>query len=518
VDSNGGTLYGGATFTNGVVGQAFRFNGSSGHVRVTDRTNLHFTTGMTAEAWVNPAHIGTEQSIAVKWDAVFGLNQRSFSFSIGADGRAYFGVSPSAGSSVDARTTNTITAGQWTHLAGTYDGTAVRIYVNGTLHTQVAYNQGIFPGTADLGIGGTVGGASPGQLVSPFDGRIDELSLYNRGLSGAEIQAIYLAQSAGKCPLPGAPPSIQIQPQSQTTTIGSNVTFSVVAAGTPPLGYQWRFQGTNVAGPTTSAYSITNVQLANAGNYSVRVSNAFGFAVSSNVVLTVNPGPTLVRVADSSVASGGIVTVPVLLNANGSENALSFSLGFNTSRVSYVSAILASGEPATLFVNESQTTNGRLGFALALPANSTFPAGAQDLIEVSFKAAIVNNDTTTPISIVDQPTIRQVSDVFGNALPASYSGGTLSIAGVVYEADVSPRPGGDKAVTVTDWVLIGRYAPFGFPNQRLRISTSGLRPARYAGRWPYLNHGLGARRSLRFWIGFASAGRRSDRAIAGWPG
>src|SRR5207245_6120185 len=43
VDSNSGTLYGGVAFTSGVVGQAFSFNGSSAHVRVSDRPNLHFT-------------------------------------------------------------------------------------------------------------------------------------------------------------------------------------------------------------------------------------------------------------------------------------------------------------------------------------------------------------------------------------------------------------------------------------------------------------------------------------------
>src|SRR4029077_8254375 len=103
------------------------------------------------------------------------------------------------------------------------------------------------------------------------------------------------------------------------------------------------------------------------GLYSVLVTNAVGSILSSNAVLTVNPGPTALRVAEASAASGATVTVPVLLTANGTENALSFSLNFSTSRLAYASVILANGAGGTLFVNESQTNTGRLGVALALP-------------------------------------------------------------------------------------------------------------------------------------------------------
>ena len=60
---------------------------------------------------------------------------------------------------------------------------------------------------------------------------IDELAVYNRALSASEIQAIYTAGSAGKCPT-GVAPSILTQPASQTVLAGSTATFTVTAAGT----------------------------------------------------------------------------------------------------------------------------------------------------------------------------------------------------------------------------------------------------------------------------------------------
>jgi uncharacterized repeat protein (TIGR03806 family) len=84
------------------------------------------------------------------------------------------------------------------------------------------------------------------------------------------------------------PPTITAQPQSQTVTAGSNVTFSVTATGTAPLQYQWQFNAANISGATAGSYTRTNVQSGDAGNYSVVVSNAGGSLTSSNAMLTVN--------------------------------------------------------------------------------------------------------------------------------------------------------------------------------------------------------------------------------------
>lgn len=86
-----------------------------------------------------------------------------------------------------------------------------------------------------------------------------------------------------------APPVITTQPQDKTAIIGDNVSFTVAASGTAPFTYQWSFGGTAISGATSATYNLTNAQTANAGNYTVTVTNAFGSATSNAAKLTVNP-------------------------------------------------------------------------------------------------------------------------------------------------------------------------------------------------------------------------------------
>jgi endonuclease/exonuclease/phosphatase family metal-dependent hydrolase len=88
-------------------------------------------------------------------------------------------------------------------------------------------------------------------------------------------------------------PSINTQPRNQPVAQGSNVTFSVVASGSQPLTYQWRFQGTNIGTGTSAAYSITNVQFSDAGDYTVFITNSAGSITSAPATLTVGIAPTI---------------------------------------------------------------------------------------------------------------------------------------------------------------------------------------------------------------------------------
>jgi PKD repeat protein len=105
-------------------------------------------------------------------------------------------------------------------------------------------------------------------------------------------------------------PSITAQPQSQTVTAGQSVTFNVTAAGTAPLSYQWYKDGTAISGATSSSYSISNVQTANAGTYTVTVSNGtLPNVTSTGAVLTVvaaivAPSNATVTITPQSVVAG----------------------------------------------------------------------------------------------------------------------------------------------------------------------------------------------------------------------
>jgi hypothetical protein len=101
------------------------------------------------------------------------------------------------------------------------------------------------------------------------------------------------------------PPSIQIHPGSQTVTQGGNATFSVTASGTPPLGYQWRLNSTNLAGGNASAYTVTNAQPANAGSYLVIVTNSADSVTSAVATLTVNIPPSITGQPQSQTVAPG---------------------------------------------------------------------------------------------------------------------------------------------------------------------------------------------------------------------
>jgi hypothetical protein len=80
-------------------------------------------------------------------------------------------------------------------------------------------------------------------------------------------------------------PVITVQPVCQFNPDTGNGGFNVMAAGTAPLSYQWRQNGTNIAGATSSLLALTNLALSAAGTYSVTISNSLGTATSANVQL-----------------------------------------------------------------------------------------------------------------------------------------------------------------------------------------------------------------------------------------
>ena len=91
----------------------------------------------------------------------------------------------------------------------------------------------------------------------------------------------------------GQSPSIDTQPQSQTVLAGESATFSVAASGPGPLTYRWRFNGSDIVGANGTTFTINNVNLTDAGNYSVVIFNTAGSAASAIATLTVRRPPVI---------------------------------------------------------------------------------------------------------------------------------------------------------------------------------------------------------------------------------
>ena len=117
------------------------------------------------------------------------------------------------------------------------------------------------------------------------------------------------------------PPYINTQPANQTVTAGQTATFSVVAAGTPPLTYQWQKNGTDITGATSSSYTTPVTTTADNGElFRVVVSNAAGNVTSSAATLTVNAsssgGSTDVVTHHYDVSRSGVNSTETLLTTS----------------------------------------------------------------------------------------------------------------------------------------------------------------------------------------------------------
>ena len=165
IGGHDGVLLNGVSFAAAEAGQGFSLNGLNSHVRVADSAALHLTNALTIEGWIYPASSGTYQQLVSKWDVLGSTHQKSYTTALNPTGHAYLTVCPtgddSTGSFATVASTNSAPLDEWTRFAASYDGSALRIYLNGVCESSNSYTQGIFPGVDDLGIGGTVGGVPP---------------------------------------------------------------------------------------------------------------------------------------------------------------------------------------------------------------------------------------------------------------------------------------------------------------------------------------------------------------------
>lgn len=161
-----------------------------------------------------------------------------------------------------------------------------------------------------------------------------------------------------------------------------------------------------------------------------------------------------------SASPGSPVTVPIEIISQGDENALGFSITFDTNILGNPQVVLgADAVGASLNLNTSQIAQGKLGIAVALPATQKFSAGTRQFANVTFTIAANAQATTTPIGFGDQPIAREIVSDTASVLSASYILGSVTVT-PGYEADVSPRPNGNNngMVTIADWVQTGRFA------------------------------------------------------------
>jgi hypothetical protein len=310
-------------------------------------------------------------------------------------------------------------------------------------------------------------------LTLPAGARITNLLLRWRQLSNGGTYYDHWAVDDVLISTVPVPPTLATQPSNQTVVVGGSAKFTPTVSGSQPLSYQWRFSETAIPGATSSSLSLTNLQLSQAGDYSVVVTNLGGSATSSNALLTVSFPADSVLASSTNVAAAGTLSVSILLAATGSENTLGLSLNFNPALLTYTGVAPGEDASGTFFQpNTGQAASGRLGLMVSYLDGTTFAPGRREIARVTFAVAPIITNASAVINFGDAPIAGQLLDAAGNAISANFIGGIASIIVVGFEGDVSPRPDGNGSLGVNDWTLMGRYAA------RLDYPTNGSEFAR----------------------------------------
>ncbi len=184
---NNGTLTNVATstfFASGKMGQAGLFDGVDDYTTSPDTSSLSQTGNITVSAWVYRNSTSTDDGVLGKWNADSSL--KSYYLGLNANGAAKFCLSPDNSASTCITGSTNIPSGAWYNIIATYDGVNENMYVNGVSDaTPVVYSSGIADNAAAL----RIGDADLGHW--PFDGKIDEVRIYNQALSSTSVTALY---------------------------------------------------------------------------------------------------------------------------------------------------------------------------------------------------------------------------------------------------------------------------------------------------------------------------------------
>jgi hypothetical protein len=174
-------------------------------------------------------------------------------------------------------------------------------------------------------------------------------------------------------------PTITTQPQNQSVTVGATATFTVVAAGTAPLSYQWSKTGAVISGATSASYTTPATMSGDNGStFSVKVTNSAGSATSNAATLTVNAAavpPTITtQPQNQSVTVGATATFTVVASGTG---PLSYQWSKNGATItgatsaSYTTPVTVTGDNGSSFtVQVSNSAGNATSNAATLTVNA----------------------------------------------------------------------------------------------------------------------------------------------------
>jgi PKD repeat protein len=299
-----GTLSGATWTSTGRYGGALAFDGVNDWVTVTDSALLDLTTAMTLSAWVFPTANGNVARTVLIKERPGGDVYELFSNSrwkVPVIGIRRSGVSIVT----NIHATRPLPLNAWTHLAGTYDGATLRLFVNGVLVSSRGVSGSLTTSSGVLRIGGN------SVWGDYFAGRIDDVRIYNRALTAAEIQG---AMNTPVRP-PNQPPAAAAQASPLSGPAPLTVTFNGTGSSDPDPGdtltYTWDLDGDGQFDDST--IPRPTVTYSGPGTYTVSLRVTDSHQASSDsapIVITVTSPPTPGLMAAYNFDQGSGTAVP----------------------------------------------------------------------------------------------------------------------------------------------------------------------------------------------------------------
>jgi hypothetical protein len=294
----------GVAWTSGRNGSAAGFDGVDDTLYVANSASLNsMTTSITVASWVYRAsnQPGFVSLVSREVNATY--NEHYY---LGLEGGSYrWFVNTSNGYS-DTSIGGPAPLGQWVHVAGTYDGASVKFYVNGALQSTTSHTGTFSSDTTGI----TIGASHNDQLhqpEEPFNGALDEVTIYSRALTAQEVQQLYQGTS-------GTPditlPNVSLSaPADGATVSGASVPVSATASDNIGVaGVQFQLDGVNLGGEDTSSPYSVNWDTTSASN-GTHALTAIARDTSNNTRTSSAVIVTVANVAfNFSVTTGGAVS------------------------------------------------------------------------------------------------------------------------------------------------------------------------------------------------------------------
>lgn len=245
--SNNGTITGATWSAQGKYGAALSFDGVNDWVSIADANSLDLTNGMTLEAWVKPASTQTNYRTVIMKERP--SNAAYTMYANSNTNRPMGEHSKTNGTVTEIKGTTQLAANTWTHIATTYNGSTFKFFLNGVQQATKNTTGNMFVSTSSLRIGG-----NNTWNDEFFSGLIDEVRVYNRALTAAEITTDMNTPIA---PDTTNPTVSMISPAGGTQVSGTISLTANATDNTAIAGVQFKVDNQNVGSEdTTSPYSI----------------------------------------------------------------------------------------------------------------------------------------------------------------------------------------------------------------------------------------------------------------------